>query len=263
MGALPAVDTTQIEAKHQSSLTGFAQRAGDLERRVQKHGVTALIAAEAHELDTEAKRWLDAFNAETEPTRSALFQAHRRFTDFCGKMASGAANARKIAARLIGAYALEQQRVAEEHRRENERIAREVEERRQQAEADALLADAAQAEQAGDTAGAAALLDEAQEVAAAPIVSVALPQVAAPKMAGSSTTFKLVGTVIDPVRYVCWLLGVTYTPQIAARADLLNEVVTSWSPSGINAQLKRGLRPDGLRIERQPITRNLSARSGQ
>ncbi len=249
--ALPSVDTTSIEQKHAQSLTGFAQRTKSLTDRVSKVGVTRTIAEEAQELDTEAKRWLDAFDAETKPIKDQLFKAHRLFTSFCEKMSGGAMAARATARRLIGTFQLEQARIADEKRREAERLAREEAARQRQAEADALVAQAA-AEP--DAEVAQHILDEAILIEAAPVIPVSVPEVVAPKVEGSSVSYKLIGTVEDPVALLMWMLE-----RAGERYDLMGELI-EFKQSGINAALKRGLSLPGVKVERQAIVRNLSGR---
>jgi hypothetical protein len=263
MAALPApIDTKQIETKHQPSLTGFATRIASLEDRAKRLGVTRTIAEEAQEIDTDAKRWLDNWDAETKPHKKQLFDAHRWFTGFCEKMAAGPTHARAVARRLIGTFQVEQQRIADEKRRAAEEVARAEAERQRQAEIDARLAEAAEAEKAGKPEMAEFILQEAHDAESAPLTPVAVAEVAPTKVEGTSVSFRLVGTVRNSAAYVCELLGVELTPAIAARANLLTEVIASWSQSGINAQLKRGLTfsEDALGVERMPIVRNLSGR---
>ena len=98
--SLPTVNTDQIAAKHQPQLTGFTSRQTTLEARIAKLGrITPQIAQEAAELDTDARRWIDAFDSETKPIKDALFKAHRAFTGFCEKMSGSAAQARIFLAR--------------------------------------------------------------------------------------------------------------------------------------------------------------------
>ena len=263
MAALPTpIDTKQIETKHQPILGSFAMRLSSVEARIQRLGITSTIAAELHEIDTDAKRALEAFNAEVAPEKKRRFDSHRWFTSFCEKFTSGATNTRAKCSTYLNAYDLEQARIAEEKLRAAEEAARAEAERQRQAEVSARLAEAAAAERDGKPEMAAHVLQEAQEVAEAPLVPVSVPEVARTKVEGRSTTFKLVGTVRNGAKYVCELLGVEFTPAIAARSNLLIEVIGSWSQSGINAQLKRGLTfsEDAMRVERQPIGRNLSGR---
>jgi hypothetical protein len=241
--SLPAINTAEIESKHGPHFSGLAQRAVDLEARSKRVGNTIQIANEAQELDTEAKHLQEAFDGETKPIRDSLFKTHRAFTGFCEKMMSGATVTRVIARRLIGSYQMEQQRIADEKRRAAEEEARKAAEVQRQAEADALAAMAA------DT-GDDELLKQAIEIEAAPLVPVAVPEIAPIKVEGSSVSFKLVGTVTDARALLTWLLETN-------RGDLINELVV-WSQSGLNAALKRGLPLPGVDVEKQAIVRNLS-----
>lgn len=263
MAALPSVDTTTIEQKHAQSLTGFAQRTKSLSDRAAK-GVTRMLAEEAQELDTEAKRWLDAFDAETKPIKSKLFDAHRTFTSFCEKMSNGATNARSASRKIIGMFNLEQARKADERRREAERMAREAAEREQKAEIDARLAEAAAAEKAGNHDLAEFIQQEALDAEQAPAIPVNVPEVAPPKVEGSSVSYKLVGTVDDAVIYLSFLLGLPSPSKEMAtamrmRLDLIGEAI-DWKQSGINAQLKRGFQLPGVSVQKEAIVRNLSRR---
>jgi hypothetical protein len=253
---LPSVDTTSIEAKHQSFLTGFAQRTKSLNDRVQRVGITRTIAEEAQELDTDAKRWLDAFETETKPIKDQLFKAHRLFTGFCEKLSGGATSARQTARKLIGAYQLEQQRIADEKRREAERLAREEAERQRQAEVDARMAEAAAAEKAGNPELAEFITQEALDAEQAPAIPVSVAEEAPQKIEGSSISFKLVGKL--PPKDVKGMLAFLLQGD---RLDLINELI-DWKQQGVNAALKRGVPfPDGvLEVEKQAIPRNLSGR---
>jgi hypothetical protein len=265
MAALPSVvhlDTKPLEAKYKPTLTGFAARIEDLNARVAKIGrITGTIAAEAQELDTEAKRWLEVWDAETEPTKKSLFTAHRNFTAFCAKFSAGATNARDCARRLIGTYQMEQLRKADAERREAERLAREEAEAQKQVGVEAL-------EKLAIETDDPALALAAAEMKAAPAIPVLVPEVAPARVEGHSVSYKLVGTVMDPVQLLIFLLGpwcderdpehptIDYRPRV----DLINELIGDWSQSGINAALKRGLPLPGVKVERQAITRNLSRR---
>lgn len=132
------------------------------------------------------------------------FQLHRSLTAKRANKVMFFDNVISACKTLIGRRRMEEQRRLEEERRERERLAREEAERQRQAEADAL---AAQAAATGDEE----LLQAAIEVEQAPIVPVIVSEVAPAKMEGSSTTFKLVGTVRTPAQahtYMAFLVGV-------------------------------------------------------
>lgn len=257
--SLPSVDTTSIEQKHAQSLTGFAQRTKSLSDRAAK-GVTRMLAEEANELETDANRWIRAFDEETKPQKQRLFEAHRWFTGFCDKFTRGPSEARRIARQVQDVYDLDQKRIALAKQREIDEANRLQAEHDRQAEINAKLAEAAALEKAGDADTAQAVLEEAREVEATPVVPIAAPQVEPIKIEGRSTAFKLVGTVKEPARYFAFLLGIPYTESMSARADLLNEAIGSFSQSGINAQLKRGLKlqEHGVDVVNQPIGRNMN-----
>lgn len=280
MAALPTVNTDQIAAKHQPQLTGFTSRQTTLETRIAKLGrITPQIAQEAAELDTDAKRWIDAFDAETKPIKDALFKAHRAFTGFCEKMSGSAAAARTFSRKVIGQYQLDEQRKADAARREQERLAREAAEAERKAQADELLAQAAATTWPAE---AEDLVQAAIEVEQAPIVPIAVPEVAPTRIEGTSVSYKLVGTVTEPAHLLGFLTkmdklvaalefyamnnkddGAQARAALLAttevRMDLINEFI-DWRQSGINAALKRGLNLPGVSVERQPVVRNLSGR---
>jgi hypothetical protein len=255
MAAVPQINTTEIEKKHAAYVSDFTHRSELLTKRPINE-VTANLAAE---LDTDAKRWLDAFDAETKPVKDALFKAHRIFTSFCAKLAGPADNARAVARRIVGTYQLEERRKAAAARLEQERLAREGAECQKQAEVDARLTEAADAEKAGNTDLAEFILQEAHDAEEAPAIPNAVPVEAPTRVEGTSVSFKKVGKVEDPVKYLCFLLNVPMTPEMASRRDLVNEAIASWSQSGINAQLKRGieLQHHGVSVTNEPTVRNL------
>ena len=246
--SLPSIDTQPLVKKYEPTLSGLSSRIVALDERSKRLGVTLQIANEAQEIDTEAKRYLEMIEAETAPTRSALHTAHRNFTAFCAKLMDGPTKTRAIARRLIGAYNTEQQRKADDARREAQRLAQEQADRDQRAKADALLAEAAQLEAAGQAETAAFVLQEAEDAAQAPAIPVAVSEIAPQKVDGSSVSYKLVGTVRDPIAYVTYLLS---------KPELIAEVVL-WSQSGLNAQLKRGLPlgEHGVDVTKQTIVSN-------
>jgi hypothetical protein len=249
--SLPTVNTDQIAAKHQTVLTGFSGRQTSLENRIAKLGkITPQIAEEAAELDTDAKRWLDAFTAETKPISDALFRAHRMFTGFVGKMSATADSARSFARKTIGQYQLDQARIAAEGRREQERLAREEAERQRKAEADALIAEAAAI--AKDQPEAAnELLEAAQAVEEAPVVPVAVPEIAPPKVEGTSVSYKLVGEVKDARALLMFLVE-------GKRDDLIREIV-EFKKTGLNAALRRGIDfGEAVIVTKEAVVRNLS-----
>jgi hypothetical protein len=237
MAAVPQINTTEIEKKHAAYVSDFTHRSELLTKRPINE-VTANLAAE---LDT------------------ALFKAHRIFTSFCAKLAGPADNARAVARRIVGTYQLEERRKAAAARLEQERLAREGAECQKQAEVDARLTEAADAEKAGNTDLAEFILQEAHDAEEAPAIPNAVPVEAPTRVEGTSVSFKKVGKVEDPVKYLCFLLNVPMTPEMASRRDLVNEAIASWSQSGINAQLKRGieLQHHGVSVTNEPTVRNL------
>jgi hypothetical protein len=154
-----------------------------------------------------------------------------------------------IAKRIIGNYDSAQQRKADAIRRELEHIAREEAERQRKAEADALIAEAAAI--ANDQPEAAnELLEAAQAVEEAPVVPVAVPEIAPPKVEGTSVSYKLVGEVKDARALLMFLIE-------GKRDDLINSIV-EWKQRGIDTALKNGLELPGVDVKREPIVRNLS-----
>lgn len=262
MAALPSVnlDTKPLEQKYQPTLTGFAAHIEDLNARVAKHGrITGTIAAEAQELDTAAKRVKEAIEAETDPTKNALFTAHRNFTALVGRMLKGPNDAREFARRLIGTYQMEQQRKADAERREAERLAREEGERARQAEVDELARQAEVLAQDGHAEEAAQLLDAAVEVEKAPVIPIIVPEVAPARVEGASVSYKLVGTVTEDEQLLEWMLYTVRRGNYEVGRALIKELM-SWNQSGINAALKRGLTLPGVDVVKEPIVRNLSRR---
>ena len=114
MGAsLPQINTSELEKRHQTSLSNFTMRA----EKLAKRPLDKLTAELAAELDTDCKRWITAFDAETNPIRDALFKAHRLFTNFCAKMKAPAENGRSVSGRIIGRYKLQEEEKREAERR--------------------------------------------------------------------------------------------------------------------------------------------------
>jgi hypothetical protein len=246
--ALPAINTDEIASRHQPQLSKFDTWRGDLDAVIKEEGITRDTANDAQELDTAAKRWLDGFDAETKPIRVSLDKAHDTFIAFCKKMSGGATAARAFARKVIGDYQLEEDRIANEKRRAAEMEALRLARALQQAEVDARLAEAAAAKRAGDSALAKSMAQDAEKLKAAPLIPIIVPEVAPAKVEGSSVSFKLVGTVVDHLALLKFLLE--------GDPKLCDELIL-WSQSGINAALKRGLTLPGVSVEKQAVVRNM------
>lgn len=219
----------------------------------------AQSAADGMKIATRIRTFL--WERDTSDVQKA-FELHRSLTAKRAAKVKFFDDVVALAKSLIGRRAIEQKRIADESRRAAEQAARDEAERQRQAEVTARLAEAAEFEAAGKVSLAAAVMEEAQDIEDAPVVPIYVPTVESPKIEGASISFKLVGTVREPARYVCYLLGIPFTPAIADRVNLLNEAISGWSASGINAQLKRGL-PLGLHgvdVAEVPITRNSGRR---
>jgi hypothetical protein len=160
--ALPAINTDEIASRHQPQLSKFDTWRGDLEAVIKDEGITRDTANDAQELDTAAKRWLDGFDTETKPVKDSLRNAHKTFVAFCEKMSGGATAARAFARKTIGTYQLEEARIADEKRREAERISYEEAAAKKKDEVDRLLAEAA-------ASGRKDILKAAERAKAAPM----------------------------------------------------------------------------------------------
>ena len=92
------------------------------------------------------------------------------------------------------------------------------------------------------------MAQDAEKLKAAPLIPIIVPEVAPAKVEGSSVSFKLVGTVVDHLALLKFLLE--------GDPKLCDELIL-WSQSGINAALKRGLTLPGVSVEKQAVVRNM------
>ena len=248
--ALPVPSTTEIEAKHRHALTSFEARA----KAISARPINILTANLAQELDTEAKRWLAAFDAEINPIIKKAYDAHRGLTAFREKMSRGADYARTVCRRIQGTYDMQQRLEQERKRTEAERTAREAADALKKQQVDALLAEAANApaEQAD------AILAEAVAAEAEPAIPVITASVeAAPKVEGSSTRYAPVLEVKDAVAYLRALADLAEHAEVPG--DCIKEVIAEFRMTGLQAQWKRGLRLNGVKhVCDEPITSNRS-----
>jgi len=247
--ALVPLQTAAIEAKHRPTLTGFEQRALAIKARPHVNGRISPITAQlSHDLNTECKLWIQAFRKETAPTKQALDAAHKAFTGFCNKMEYGAIAARDITGGIEGAYATQCRDDKRRRDLEATRIATEAAEAQKQQEIDAKLHEA---ETASSPEEAEERLAEAVEMEATPAIPViTAPVEDAPRIEGSNTRFELNGDIVDISAYFHWL---------ADHPDCIEEVYPEHKKSGVKAQLRRGLRPDGIgNLREEPLTSNRS-----
>lgn len=248
----------QLEIKHRPKISGFEQRSLALMQRP----LTLQTANLAHELDTDAKQWIDAFETETDPAKAALFQAHRVFSAFCQKMSSPAQAARDRCRDIIGRYQLQERNRIERERVEREREAREAAEALRKADVDASMAQAVAYEKAGDDYMASAKVVEATMLETAPLMRtvVAEPE-PAPKIEGSSTRYELVGDIKDIAQLLKWIVS-------GERWDIHRELFGEPSLAGMKALLRRMCTrgpggsiigaPSGIQVEEKAITTNRS-----
>lgn len=243
MNDLIPVDLTALQRRAEPVSSGLLARANELSQRP----LTLTVVTAAQEIDTEAKQWLEAWDKEHEPTKKALFEAHRRFTAFCNKMADGPKNARIIAKRLIGTWQLQEQRKARE---ETERIRREAEaaaKRAQQAEVNHLV------EQAAAT-NDEALLAEAAVLEAKPVTPIVVTAAPPPKLAGTAVVEKKAGTVEAIVTLLEYLIdGKNQCMQ--PRLDLINELIEI-KQGALDRAINRGLELPGVKVEIKIEVRN-------
>lgn len=233
--------------------------------RLKARPLDQMTADWAQELDSQARDWLDDWDQDTEPTRKSLYDAWSNFNKFSAKRREPAELIRRVCTGvgmkreeadggIVGRFNAEQARIAAEKQRELDRIAREETRRQQQAEADAI---AAQAAATNDPV----LLEEAVRVEQATPVPLSTPAPPPLKASGSATSYQRIGLLPTAKAergkalraYLLWALR---RPD----DDLILEAIPELSPSGIDAQLRRGLTPDGLIIKQKPSNANRTAR---
>jgi hypothetical protein len=238
--ALPInIDTTTIERQHAESLGSFRQRMEKIQARKPSVGTDAL----ARELGSDCKVFLDRLEEQRKLQKEPILEAGRRVDEFFKNMAKPAQEARQIANAAIAAWDQEQRRIAEEERREAERLAREQAEAEAKARAEALAAEAALVAESNPQE-AESLLEQAAQVEAEPIIPVVAPVAPPPKTEGASVRYKLKGTVRDPYALMQWMLS--HRGVISVK----------FSESDIDRALARGLELPGIDVTKTPIVSN-------
>lgn len=172
----------------------------------------------------EATRRVEALFA---PAKKAAHAAHKAIVAAEAELLSPLAEARATLTRAVGVYEADQWRIADEERRRLESVARQREEERR-------LMDAVAADQAGDAALAAEIMDEAP--APSPIVRVE-PRVA--KVSGVASVERWHAEVADKAALVAY---------VAAHPEWLSLVEPNAAGLNALARSQRGeLRIPGVR----------------
>lgn len=185
-------------------------------------------------------RWFD-------PLVSAAFNAHRALTGRRTQATAGLLACDDACRIKIGEHARLQRIEAEKERLRKEAIERQRRADEAKAQAEALAAQAADAEKAGDAMQAEMLMEEAQRVEQAPIAPVVLPPVEIAKPQGSVVVAKkkVDMSKLDKVTLLVHCLGATNTGDLFPNESLIVEIL-EFKEGAINRLLNKGISLPGV-----------------
>ena len=252
---LPQINTSELEKRHQTSLSNFTMRA----EKLSKRPLDKLTAELAQELDTDAKVWLADAEKERVEMKKPILEAARKQDAFWEKMMTPARQARAVCTGygvkfsdggIVGRFEREQRRAKDAKRLADEAAERAAAEARKQAEVAALVEEAA-------ATNDESLLEEAARVEAEPAqpMAVSVEPVELPDGASVGKEKPILKSITDPYALMQWLM---------ASKERFESI---WPDTGkferfiestINAALGRGLKPDGIETHLKAPMRNLN-----
>lgn len=237
MAATITLSTESLEKTNLPIAVGFAKKAQELYTRPLTL-TTANLAAEA---DADAKRFIENCEAKRTELKKPILEAGRKLDEFWKTIRHPAEEARLVYRTIVSRYEIQERQRVEELRRIEEAKALAEAENQRRIEAEALAAAAA-------ATNDESLMQAALEKEAEPLTTIAITTPEPVKVAGMTVRMKKVGTVNQPRELLKYLLD-------GQRDDLINELIT-WSQSGIDAALARGLSLPGVQVQEKPITTN-------